>query len=378
MATLSFGNSVTVVDAPWSDFSAYVAAKRLVMQFVDDAGLYRLFAFDTAALAYTCIIHKGAVPQGDDQTQNDTDKAAFEAIKSTLNQPIAKRDVFNAPIQTTSLRAGNKAQFVSQNFCDKHTWYSTSVRHTAQAMTDNGAGTVWSLATNAVGVDVTHGRLLGERRLRSTYQPVVKVNGVTKTEKDPHDDAGDYSIDYATMQVTFASTQAGNTVTMDFSEVINSKWYLKPTEGKRLRLVSAELQFSTDARMEDTFVFQPRGDVSKFELIMGYWNGNGGPYPAGTMLPLGPPTCYQTVFDLICEANLAYPLVPKLQHDVPTWRDTLSDILIFSWDYGEQAVIDISSGRGLDVNDIEICLEHDVEMAGTCAVVTFYCLSEDL
>lgn len=291
---------------------------------------------------------------------------------------LGKPDQYGNPQAAIAVRAGSKVQLISQNFCDKHTWYSTSARRTAQAMTDTGDGLVFALAADKIGVDVTHGRMLHERRLRSTYQPVVKIDGVTMTEKDAHDGAGDYACDYATMRVTFAASQAGKTVTMDFSEVVNSRWYLKPMAGKRLRLISAELQFSTDARMDDTFMFQPRGDVAKFEALAPYCDANGGPYPAGTMLPLGDPTCYQTIFDLICEANLAYPLIPALKHDTPTWRDTPSDILIFSWDYGDQASIDVTdAATAIDPNDIEIRLEHDLEMTGTCAVVTFYCLSED-
>lgn len=55
------------------------------------------------------------------------------------------------------------------------------------------------------------------------------------------------------------------------------------------------------------------------------------------------------------------------------WGDLQSDMMIFSWDYGEQAAIDIMSQYGMD---IEVKLEHDVECIGTAAVVTFYCISE--
>lgn len=288
-------------------------------------------------------------------------------------------------------RSGRKAQLISQNFCDQHSWYATSQRHTGLVLSDSGDGKTWTVSGGTFThcplgsstpfgvVDVTHGRITQERRLRSQYRSRVYVNGVEKTEKDPHDDVGDWVIDVDTGAVTFDVSHAGDTVTLDCSEVVNSKWYLQPLPGKKLRLISAELQFSTDAQMEDTFIFQTRGDVAKFTALAPYCTTNGGPYPPGFMMPLGDPTCYQTVSDLICESNRSHPSIPALKHSTPTWRDTKSDVLVFNWEYGEQATVDITSGTSnSDPNDIEISLEHDREMPGTFAVVTFYALTEDI
>lgn len=379
---ISFGQNATV-DLLWSSFKSIALLKRAPVMFAEKDGVYTVF-FCEDGIVYKTTLYKSSVseaaryPEGYDFTQNDIDCVDFEEnYRDALNRSSVKRSAAGVPESESSPRTGNKVQIISQNFCDKNTWYSTSVRRTNRAMSDSGDGLTFQLAADVCGVDCTHGRILHERRIRDQHKPVVKVNGVVKKEKDPHDNTGDYTIDYTTMRVTFLVSQSGTEVTIDFSEVVDSKWYLRPTAGKKLRIMSAELQFSTDARMQDTFMFQPRGDVSKFTALAPYWDSNGGPYPAGTMIPLGAPTCYQTVFDLICEANLAYPVIPKIQSNPPTWRDTLSDILIFSWDYGQQAVIDVSDGPGLDANDIEISLEHDLEMAGACAVITFYCISED-
>ena len=288
-------------------------------------------------------------------------------------------------------RSGTKLQLVSQNFCDDHTWYSTSQRHTGISMTDSGNGLLWTIPNGTLThcppgssapfglVDVTHGRILHERRLRDTYRTRVYVDGVEKTEIDPHSGNGDWAVAEDTGAVTFTADQSGKSVTIDFSEVVNSKWYIRPLPGKKLRIVSAELQFSTDTEMNDTFVFQARGEVDKFKPLVDYFAGLGSnPYPPGTAIPVGEPTCYQTVFDLICEANLSYPVIPKIARASPTWRDLKSDCMIFSWEYGDQATVDISSAAGEDVNDIEICLEHNIKVTGSYAVVTFYALSEDV
>ena len=326
---------------------------------------------DQSTLTSIIQAHNG-LPLPDPATIDGVPKVAFGPVSLAGHQ-----------IVEVAARSGSKVQIISQNFCDEHTWYSTSQRHTGIVLVDSGDGKTWTVPggtfTHSFGiVDVTHGRILHERRIRAQYRSRVYVNGVEKAEKDPHNNVGDFVINEDTAAVTFDASQSGKTVTLDCSEIVNSKWYLRPADGKKLRLISAELQFSIDAKMEDTFVFQPRGDVAKFPALAPYWNANGGPYPAGTMIPLGDPVCYQTVFDLICEANLSYPVIPALKHTTPTWRDTKSDILIFAWEYGDQATIDVSSAAGWDPNDIEICLEHDTEMTGSYAVVTFYCTSEDV
>jgi len=288
------------------------------------------------------------------------------------------RDHYGNEIISPAVRSGTKTQITSQNFCDKRTWYSTSIRRQAQAMTDTGDGMTFALAGgDKVGVDVTHARILHERRIREAHRPVVYVDGVAATEKDPHDDVGDYVVDYLTMRVTFDASRAGSVVTLDFSEVRDSRWYLAPSPGKRLRLAKAELQLSRDGRMRDTFVFQPRADVSKFPPLAAYWDANGGPFPAGAMLPIGEAVYYQSELDLISEANLAYPILQKTalgQGAQLTWRDLPQDMAVYSWDYENQATIDLSSAWGMD---IEIRLEHDAPGDGFAAIVTFYCLSEN-
>lgn len=379
VTNINFGNAPSI-DLLWSDLCDLAERKRAPLLFVEDGDVYTVF-FVEGGIIYRAVLYKDAAaddarfPEGYDRDANDTDRAEFEATyKSKTNRALTSRTAQGVQRMESVLRTGSKAQLISQNFCDKRTWYSTSIRRTAQSMTDTGDGLTFALDADKVGVDVKHARILHERRLRPAYAPKVYADGVQKTEKDPHNDVGDFVIDYLTMQVTFAGSQSGKAVTITFSEVANSKWYLKPTAGKVLRLVSAELQFSDDAKMKDTFVFQARGDVAKFPALAPYWNANGGPYPAGTMLPLGDATYYQSKFDLICEANLAYPLIGKTVGGGFGWRDMPQDMNVYSWDYGEQATIDISSAVGMD---IEVCLEHDTVCEGLAAVVTFYCISED-
>ena len=291
------------------------------------------------------------------------------------------------------LREGSKLEVISQNFCDRRSWYTGSTRKTAVALVDSGDGLTWDLPSAKTVVDVTHGRLAGEALIRDTYRPVVRVDSVEMAEHsadstftfDANGDEvhtfangdADYGIDYETGSVTFKVSQAGKSVEMDYSEVGGSSWYLTPEADKKIILRAAELQFSADSRMKSAFVFQPRALVEKHPLLQSYWDGHSppGPYPAGTKLPLGPPTRYESKMDLIAEANTSYPVIPKDEGPGLTWRDLPCDVQIYRWDYAEQAAVCVTDEHGMD---IEISLDGDTPAEGSYAVVTFYGLSEPL
>lgn len=184
-------------------------------------------------------------------------------------------------------REGSKLELFSQNFCDKRTWFTTSVRHTGVTMVDSGDGYRFTLPDGPkIIVDVCHGRVSEGHKLKADYVQKVYVDGVEKEEHHPDDcmyfDAtgaevhnfddgyGDFGLDYLTGDVFFKEYQGGKTVTIDYSEVVDSKWYITPSAGKRIELLSAELQFSRNSRMNSDFVFQARGDVGKHPLLAPY------------------------------------------------------------------------------------------------------------
>jgi hypothetical protein len=206
----------------------------------------------------------------------------------------AKKNSLGYPKYQSAHREGSKLELFSQNFCDKRTWFSTSTRVTGAAMTDSGDGLTFNLTGGEkVLVDVCHGRVSEGHKLKDTYSEKVYVDGVLMTEHKPddvfsfdvngdevHDFAsgnGDYGLDYLTGDVTFKTSQAGKTVTIDYSEVNDSKWYITPAAGKRIELISAELQFSVGARMNSDFVFQARADVGLHPLMAVVWDDASNP-----------------------------------------------------------------------------------------------------
>jgi hypothetical protein len=226
-------------------------------------------------------------------------------------------------------------------------------------------------------VDCTHGKIALESRIEATYKPNVYVDGYIQTENPPGTTDGDYDIDYESGQITFNSSVGGGVVTVDYSEVGDSDFYLTPIEGKQLVILKAELQFSNDVSMRDAFVFEVQADVSKFPALFPLWDQNPlgppGPFPAGTYINLENPVVYKTVMDIQAEANISYPVVKKSTNVSTTWRDLQSDVQIFSWNYVDQAAIELSSVLGMR---IRMSLQSHTPCAGWASIATFYCISE--
>jgi len=275
----------------WTWFKSHASKKGLIIQYEETSEEYIIYGYDGPEVLL-CVIWKGTVPasvaQSYSQAQNNADKTDFETkYKPSANSSADPKNSRGATKVQPEHREGAKLEMFSQNFCDKRTWFTTSNRVTGAAMTDSGDGLTFNLAGGPkVLVDVDRGRVSDGNKLIGTYGAVVYVNGTKMTEHHPDDvmsyDAsgnevfnyaagqGDYGLNYLTGDVIFKNSQAGNTVTIDYSEVVNSKWYLTPDPGKRIELLAAELQFSEGAEMTSDFIFQARADVGKHPLMAPY------------------------------------------------------------------------------------------------------------
>lgn len=288
---MNFGTAPNRSDS-WTWLKSMVEAKNLIVQYEENNDDYVVYAYDGEE-ALWCRIWKGALPpsvaaHGYSQAQNDADKAEFESLyKPTGNKPLIKKNSDGVTKVQQQAREGSKLELFSQNFCDKRTWFATSTRVTGETMSDSGDGLTWNLSGGPkVLVDVSHGRVSEENKLVPTYGVKVYVDGVEMVEHHPDDvmsfDAngdevfdyasgtGDFGVNYLTGDVIFKSSQAGKTVTIDYSEVVDSKWYITPASGKRIELLAAELQFSVDTVMKSDFIFQARADVGLHPLMVPY------------------------------------------------------------------------------------------------------------
>jgi len=264
----------------------------------------------------------------------------------------------------------NRATIITHNWADKTTWYSESIRVDDEVAADSGDHQLYQLA-NAYLIDTYHGKITQEDFLTDNdgydYRVVVKVNDVQKTEQDPHYGAGgDYTINYVDGYVEFLSAlQPEDVVTVAYHYASSSIFTVQPPVGKIWKLEIVEVQFSQDVKMKDTIRYNAYGNVEVFAPQ--YCPV---PYPPGTSIPLGNPTVFKTITDLMNDAVRAYPAYNPIGGS--SWRGLSQPATVMDWDYRSSIILHGSYGMSLAIS-----LDHDEQFGGTFATATFYCKEED-
>lgn len=308
-----------------------------------------------------------------------------------LNEDVVpvspQTDDEGVPMVALAFSVGSKVTKISHNFCDKSTWHQQAVRKTAVAMTEV-SGTVFRLPADKGVLDVTNGKIFGERdgenpllggvSLRTVNKVVVRVDAVEVPEQNldnPTPSSPYYTVDYATGRITFDVSQTGKSVEIDYSEIDGagvSEWELVPSAGKELRIAFVELQFASDAEISSAFIFRLFGKVGQDPRLNALWDQSTppGPFPTGYEYPLRE-VIYQGKRDMIAESNRSYPTIP--QDAAPGARGLDFDCQIFVWDYPR--AIQIRDDWG---NRLVLCSENDTEAQGSWACAAIYGESSDI
>lgn len=263
-----------------------------------------------------------------------------------------------------------KKWIFSHDWTDKTTWYTSSVRVTDEALTDTGDHTTYQAAHTYL-IDLRHGKVFREDYLKNasgqTYNVAVKVDGVTKTEQDPHfGTGGDFTINYVEGKIVFLTPLSDTAVvTATYQYATDSVFKIIPTAGKKLIIDNAEVQFSKDVVLKDSVVFELYGlvDIYAPQLIPAV--------PTGTMIPVSEKVVYKSFSDFQAEASKAYPVYPAMGGS--NWRASPQEMVILSWDY--VAATEIKGGVGLE---LRMYLEHHTPFDGWYASATFYAKEEPL
>ena len=340
----------------WGEFKKWLDGTYAKLRYVyaDQGAAYLIVATD-GSLTRACSINKG-------------DAAEFEAQYIALaNKAQEAKNSDNLQQFASEPRSGTEVIYATHNFADKTTWFWKSVRVVAEAANDDGAGTVWSLAHDFV-VDMVHGKTFDEAQYAIDqqaddpsdphgYAVAVKVNGVLQTMREPFAAAGgDYAVSYATGQIVFFQSQAGNAVSVDYSYATTSEFLIKPDDGYDIDMEGSRASWSDNFVMNDTVAFEVWGYAAVFAPQLGL--------PPGTKTPIQT-TQYLTLTQLTAEAVAFSPFAVAA---VGGARGIASPRHAVEFRYG--TIRRLVSAAGIE---LRVRLANDVPMGGEYAAATFYC-----
>lgn len=265
---------------------------------------------------------------------------------------------------------GDKINIHSHDWTDKTTWYGDSIRVVDEVPATSDQ-TTYELSHSNI-IDIYHGKLMNEDILKdasgNSYRVIVKVNSVTKTEKDPHYDVvtppveyeWDYTINYGLGHIIFqVPLENTDVVEVTYHYATTSTFYVRPPSTKTLEIDYVEGQFSDDIAIRDTITFEPWGYAGVFAPQLGY--------PFTTMIPLGQNFVYKGIRDYLSDSTHAYPNYGNLSASTG-WRGLSNPVTVFSWNYVRSTQLISEYGM-----EIRIKLQHEEAFNGSYCTVSFYC-----
>lgn len=301
---------------------------------------------------------------------------------------IAQRQSDGIPQIAIAPTTGSETVIASHNLCDKCSWFGDSVRVTGETLTDTGDGKLFGSA-HTHWIDMISGRVhnddgwVQDQKNRNPgdphgYQVTVKVNGVAQTMRGPFEaTGGDYEVIWETGQVNFFASPAAAPVA-DYSYATTSTFYIRPTPGKVLRILKAEVDVAMGAVMTDTVVYSIYAlvDAVAPQLVAANM------VPSGTMILIDE-VVYKRMGQIAAEAQGAYPsievlgasdtdLLLSLDEFRRKSRGTRSKVQALPFNYSTSR--DLSSAALMEVR---VHTKHDRPFEGDTVTVTFYCVSKD-
>jgi hypothetical protein len=299
---------------------------------------------------------------------------------------IAQRQSDGIPQIAIAPTTGSETVIASHNLCDKSSWFGDSARARGETLIDSGNGTLFNSA-HTYWIDMISGRVhnddhwVDDQKARNPGDPhgyavIVKVGGVTQTMREPFEaSGGDYEVIWETGQVQFFTAPASAPV-VDYSYATTSTFYVRPTPGKLLRILKAEVDVATGTVMTDTVMYDVYGlvDAVAPQFIPAV--------PSGTMIPIGQ-VVYKRMGQIASEAQGAYPPIESLgasdadlllpiEEFRRKSRGTRNRVQGLPFNY--ETTRDLSSAAHMEVR---VHTMHDRPFEGDTVTVTFYCVSKD-
>jgi len=340
----------------WADFKT--AVSELPVQYKDAEDHYWIQAYN-GSNKITHVMHKEATPHAD-QTDFETN------VKPTANAVLEHRDASNKVVISPGMRESQSGQdgltVVTHDWGDRTTWYQYAEKITDQILTDSGDGLTFN-STKNYWINIDSSRLTFDYKTvmkkdgtfgqKTDWRPVVKVNDVVQTSG--------YTVNYVTGDITFNSSQSGNTVKVTFHHndgvTGRSRWNLMCNSSYvSLVIEHLEIQFSRASTFPKAMKVQiwAGGTLATYEAVG--WSD--GAYDAGYGQEWSE---YKGVKDLINICN-------RGTGTIPAGGELTDDVLVFPFNYLYAQKI---------TNQYDVCLTItmvDDEPMGSAelATATFY------
>lgn len=332
-----------LLNLDWASIKDFADTRSVVLQYVETNDQYYLVAIDGGLEANAVI--KKKTPASSDQTDFETN------YKTAANAPLGNPKHTN---QTGAIEVAvhkpeqSSTSFVTHDWTDKTTWFGDSVRVTDEVMSDSGDGLTFNSA-NDTWIDLYNCKVYNEDVVINDgpYTIEVKIDDVLQDHLDG------YSIDFANGNVTFDSSQSGNTIKVTYSHENGSTWYMVPAAGKKLLIEHSELQFSKDIDMVAPITFE-----------VWVYHPDQVTYP-GLKVKYAEEK-YKNIKDIVNTANLGTGSIPAI-------GDLTQEVIVFPFNYVSVKPFDSSIGA-----ELRIKTAGDAALTGEWATATFYVISMDI
>jgi len=299
-------------------------------------------------------------PGHDEEAMLDSIVASHVPDARTIEPPTAPD---GAPVVEARPPSGFRFLRHSHDFCDPTTWYQNSLSATEAMSTADQV--VYTLPNPRIIVDMTHGKITEEddRVVEDpTLVPTVTVDsgsgpvGVVESSPDSIEAGapdGDFVIDYATGTIEFhAARDPSDIVHMSYRWVDPegvpdaSCITIKPPDGYDVTLKKVEMEFSKDAILNGTTVFETYGAVEFFAPSL--WDGNTppGPLPTGTQIPIAK-NVYKTMKDFERESQGVLPERDAIGG--AGWRGSPGPKVTMVWPYRDDATSILRSSQKMEI-----------------------------
>lgn len=276
-------------------------------------------------------------------------------------------EIANKPDVKIRKPDGSRAYIFGVDFCDRKTWYVEAVAVTDEAVgTSDGVTTVFNLdhGTNndpdEAIIDTTRGLITDDHLLvpsgGGTFVPVVKVDGVEKTMREPYESSGgDYALDFDTGVITFFSAPANAAaITASYyyaPNTVGPEFRAGPPVGKQWTIDKAEAQITADFTSNDWFtdtimmnVFYAPYNIADPANEVRYYN-------------------YGNLLDYSSGSYVDYPACAGA-------RGYANPTRIFRWDYATPIVLTPDY-------ELRAWTKHGRPLGAERATVVMYALEED-